>query len=194
MSEVVVFHSALGLRQGVKDFAEQIRKAGHTVTTLDLYDGEIFDNYEAGGRKWDELGIPKIMQMAQAFCADLAGDIVFAGFSRGAALAELMAATHPGAKGCLLMHGALPPEMLQLKTWPTNVPVQLHYNAHDPFRNPEHDVALENAVTSGGSPFNEYLYEGNTHLFSDKDMPDYNESAAQLMTERAVRFVNEALS
>src|SRR5438874_1068073 len=105
MSHVVVFHSALGLRQGVKDFAEQIRKAGHIVITPDLYDGEIFDDYAAGGSKWTELGIPTIMQMAQASCANLVDDIVFAGFSNGAALAEFMAATHSSAKGCLLMHG-----------------------------------------------------------------------------------------
>ena len=194
MSHVVVFHSALGLRRGVKDFAEQIRKTGHSVVMLDLYGGEVFDNYEAGGSKWAELGIPKIMQMAQAFCADLAGDIVFAGFSNGAALAELMAATHPSAKGCLLMHGALPLEMLQLKIWPKNVPVQLHYNVNDPFRKPEYDVAFENTVQSSGSQFKEYLYEGNTHLFSDKSLPDYNEVAAQLMIERAVQFIDKTLS
>lgn len=41
MAHVILFHSALGLRPGVHSFAEQLRKAGHTVTTPDFYNGEV---------------------------------------------------------------------------------------------------------------------------------------------------------
>ncbi len=46
MAHIVLFHSALGLRPGVQHFADALRKAGHAVTTPDLYDGEVFDSFE----------------------------------------------------------------------------------------------------------------------------------------------------
>lgn len=44
MAEVVLFHSALGLRTGVAAAADRLRAAGHTVHTPDYYDGEAFDD------------------------------------------------------------------------------------------------------------------------------------------------------
>ncbi len=189
MAHIVLFHSALGLRPGVHSFAEALQKAGHTVTTPDFYNGEIFDDYEAGNNKWSAIGIPAILQQAQAACAELKGHLIFAGFSNGAAVAEFLAATHPKAKAAMLMHGALPPAMLQLPAWPKHVPVQLHYNTNDPFRNPANDASLKQAVTAGGAPFKEFLYDGNTHLFADPDLPDYNEASAKLLLERVLDFI-----
>jgi dienelactone hydrolase len=39
MSDVVLFHHAQGLTDGVQTFAEQLRTAGHRVTVPDLDDG-----------------------------------------------------------------------------------------------------------------------------------------------------------
>ena len=64
MAEVVVFHSALGLRPAVLDWAERLRTEGHTVHTPDLFDGEVFDSLEAGARKRDEVGVPELMRRA----------------------------------------------------------------------------------------------------------------------------------
>ncbi|MEZ5776444.1 MAG: hypothetical protein R3D33_17580 [Hyphomicrobiaceae bacterium] len=41
MAIIVLFHSALGLRPAVHDFADAIRAAGHTVHVPDYYDGRI---------------------------------------------------------------------------------------------------------------------------------------------------------
>lgn len=49
--EVVVYHSAYGLRPAVIDFAEQLRAAGHLVHTPDLYDGEVFSDRNDAIRK-----------------------------------------------------------------------------------------------------------------------------------------------
>ena len=192
MAHVVLFHSALGLRPGVQHFADGLRKAGHTVTTPDFYDGETFDNYEAGNGKWFAIGIPAILQKAQAAAQKLAGGLVFAGFSNGAAVAEFMAATRPNAKGALLIHGVLPIEMLQIPAWPERVPVQLHYNEKDPFRNPDSDAAFEKAVKACGASFEEFLYSGNTHLFTDPGLPDYDSTSAKLLTERVLQFLAKA--
>src|SRR6266704_2055761 len=39
MAEVVLFHHAQGLTSGVVAFADELRRAGHTVHTPDLLDG-----------------------------------------------------------------------------------------------------------------------------------------------------------
>jgi hypothetical protein len=60
MTEIVLFHSAQGLRPGVSAAADILRSAGHTVRTPDYYDGEIFDDIEGGRRKRDALGFAEI--------------------------------------------------------------------------------------------------------------------------------------
>ncbi len=192
MAHVVLFHSALGLRPGVQHFARELQKAGHSVTTPDLYDGETFEDYKAGNGKWFAIGIPAILQRAQASAQELKDDIVFAGFSNGAAVAEFLAATHPQAKGALLMHGAMPPQMLQIAAWPATAPVQLHYGNKDPFRNPENDTGLQKAVEASGATFTEFLYDTNGHLFTDPDLSEYNETLAKQLMERVLDFVNNA--
>src|ERR687888_1936514 len=127
MAQIVLFHSALGLRPGVLASADRLRAAGHTVHTPDLFDGEIFDDLGEGVRKRDALGIPEIARRAQEAVAHLPARLVFAGFSLGAGPAELLAATRPGALGAVLMHGALPIEPFGIQFWPTGVPVQVHY-------------------------------------------------------------------
>jgi hypothetical protein len=49
--EVVLFHSALGLRPAVHEFADGLRKAGHTVHSLDSFEGEVFEDLDEGIRK-----------------------------------------------------------------------------------------------------------------------------------------------
>jgi dienelactone hydrolase len=179
----------LGLRPAVLDFAKQLTAAGHSVTAPDLYNGETFDDYEEGNKKWSALGIPALLKKAEELSKELTGELVYAGFSNGAALAEFLAATQPNAKGAVLMHGALPLDMLQLKTWPKHVSVQLHYNEHDPFRDPNNDTALQKSVEASGTFFKEFLYPGKTHLFADAALPDYDAASAKLMTERVLLFL-----
>jgi len=191
MTTILLFHSALGLRPSIKTFAQSLEGAGFTVLAPDLYDGKLFDDYNKGNEFWFSLGIPSLLQKASELATTVSGDVLFAGFSNGAAIAEYMAATHPQTKGALLMHGALPLEMLQVPKWPDNVPVQLHYNTNDPFRNTEGEDALKKAVKASGASFTEFLYEGTTHLFADASLPDYVKASADKMLERAITFCKE---
>jgi dienelactone hydrolase len=50
VTEVVLFHHALGLTEGVTAFAGDLRRAGHTVHTPDLYQGLTFGDLETGSR------------------------------------------------------------------------------------------------------------------------------------------------
>ncbi|HEX7242058.1 MAG TPA: dienelactone hydrolase family protein [Longimicrobiaceae bacterium] len=189
--EVVVFHSVLGLRPGVLRWAERLREAGHTVHTPDLYDGEHFDLMEDGFAKMEAIGgIPALVERTQAAVAHLPAELVYAGFSNGAASAELLAAVRPGARGAVLMHGALPlEEAFGVEAWPSGVPVQLHEAVDDPFREQAATDAFTAAVRASGAPLEVYDYPGSGHLFADPDLPDYHHESAERMLERVLDFL-----
>jgi len=58
MAEVVLFHHALGLTPGVVAFADELRRAGHTVHTPDLFDGRTFATIEEGMGYAEKIGFP----------------------------------------------------------------------------------------------------------------------------------------
>jgi dienelactone hydrolase len=187
--QIVLFHSALGLRPAVRDFAARLRAAGHVVHTPDFFDGEVFDSLEAGAQKRGALGIPELMRRAQLTVAALPNELVYAGFSMGAAAAEFLAATRPGAKGAILMSGANDPAKTGIKAWPREVSVQLHYAQNDPTIDLKAVSALASSVKASGAPITVYTYRGSGHLFMDKDFGGYNAEASWLMMERLLEFL-----
>jgi dienelactone hydrolase len=186
--EVVLFHSALGLRPAVQEFADHLRAESHTVHTPDSFVGEVFDDLEDGFRKRDALGIPELMERAQASVANLPSPIVLAGFSMGTGAAEFLAATRPGARGAILMHGALAPAAMGLEAWP-QVSVQIHYAQDDPLVDVDQVRALEAAARGSGVSPEIHIYDGVGHLFEDAGLPGHDEAAAQLMSERVLAFL-----
>lgn len=194
MAEVVLFHSALGLRPGVVAAADVLRSAGHTVHTPDYYDGETFESLDEGVRKRDALGYAEIAQRAQVAVAGLPAELVYAGFSLGVAPAELLAATRPGARGAVLMHGALAVEDLQgfgVERWPAGVPVGVHHAAGDPWVDAEGEVAaLGEGVRGVGAGFEAYEYPGSGHLFADPDLPEHDPASSDLMWRRVLGFLD----
>ena len=58
MAEIALFHHALGLTPGVVTFADELRRAGHTVHTPDLFEGRTFDSIETGMAHAQEIGFP----------------------------------------------------------------------------------------------------------------------------------------
>lgn len=194
MVEVVLFHSALGLRPGVVAAAERLRTAGHTVHTPDYYDGKVFDDLEEGVRKRDALGYPEIVQRVNQAVAELPAELVFAGFSLGTGPAELLAATRSGARGTVLMHGALPVEAFResfgLERWPAEVPVQVHYAIEDTWVATENIAALGEAVRRAGADFEAHTYPGSGHLFADPDLPEYDPNSSELMWRRVLDFLD----
>jgi dienelactone hydrolase len=193
MAEIVLFHSALGLRPGVASAADRLREAGHSVHVPDFYDGEVFEDLDDGLRKRDELGVAEILRRAREAVARLPAGLVFVGFSLGNDLAELLAAERPGARGALLMHGAVPIEAFSefgVERWPEGVPVQVHYAAEDPWVEAEEVAALGDAVRGAGASFEEHSYPGSGHLFADPDLPEYDRASSEAMWRRALAFLD----
>jgi len=78
MATVVLFHSALGLRPAVHDFADALRAAGHEVHTPDYYDGETFDTVEDGVVKRDALGMAIVQCVVIAvICLGLISRLIY---------------------------------------------------------------------------------------------------------------------
>jgi dienelactone hydrolase len=193
MAEIVLFHSALGLRPGVASAADRLREAGHSVHVPDFYDGEVFEDLDDGLRKRDELGVAEILRRAREAVARLPAGLVFAGVSLGNDPAELLAAERPGARGALLMHGAVPIEAFSefgVERWPEGVPVQVHYAAEDPWVEAEEVAALGDAVRGAGASFEEHSYPGSGHLFADPGLPEYDRASSEAMWRRALTFLD----
>lgn len=186
MTTVILFHSALGLTPSVIAFADALREDGHHVDTPDLFDGRVFDSLTEGIKMRDNIGIPALSERAVRSVASDAKSIVFAGFSMGAASAQMLAATHDGAVGCVLMHAALPIEALGLAAWPTTAPVQFHSTRQDPWVDRNVVASLQERI----GPFQCHWYEGGTHLFAEKDGSEYVSEHAETMLSRVRDFVS----
>lgn len=187
--EVIVFHSAYGLRPSIIEFADRLRAAGHLVHTPDLYDGEVYSDRSDAIRKMQELGFDKLLERAAAAVESLPHDLVYAGFSNGGACAELLAATRSGARGAILIHAPLMVRDLGWKVWPSNVPVQVHFADKDPIRNQAVIDVLGVKVRQSGATFEQLDYDAPGHLFADPFFPAYNANAAELMTTRVLEFL-----
>lgn len=186
MAEVLLFHHAQGLTPGVVAFADGLRAAGHVVHTPDLYEGNVFAGLDEGIGYAKQTGFDTILERGRK-CADgLPDDLVYAGFSLGVMPAQLLAQTRPGAKGALFFSAALPPTEFG-DSWPDGVPLQIHMMENDEWVDEDLPVARE--IVGAVDDAELFLYPGDRHLFADASLPDYDESAARLLTERVLAFL-----
>jgi dienelactone hydrolase len=194
MAEVALFHHVQGLTEGVLAFAEELRSGGHTVHTPDLFDGERPAGIEQGVAFAQSLG-DELDERADRAMIDLPADVVYAGFSMGAATAQRLAQTRPGARGALLYESCVPISgQWAFGPWPDGVPVQIHGMDHDPFFALEGDLdaARELVATVGPEVGELFVYPGDRHLFTDSSLPSYDADAASLVVERSREFLDRA--
>jgi dienelactone hydrolase len=186
---VVLLHSAQGLRPGVEGWADRLREAGHEVWAPDLYEGRTFDQLEAGIAHRDELGIPELMRRVEAALAEIPAEVVYCGFSMGAASAGYYAATRPGSRGAVLISGVTPLAQFGVESWPEAVPAQVHFTAEDPEVDHAGVEAFEHALDAVRARLEIHVYPGSGHLFADPDSPGYDAAAAELMLGRVLGFL-----
>ncbi|MDN5896798.1 MAG: dienelactone hydrolase family protein [Nocardioides sp.] len=183
MTDVLLFHHALGLTPGVLGFADTLRVAGHTVHTPDLYDGNVFDSLDDGLAHASEVGFGTIRERGVRAADDLPEALVYAGFSLGAMPAQDLAQNRPGALGALLLHSAVSPS--EFGTWP-GIPAQVHAMEDDPFLD-EGDLEAARELEQAGAEL--HLYPGDQHLFTDASLPAYDAEASALLTARVLEFL-----
>jgi dienelactone hydrolase len=191
MAEVVLFHHVLGRTDGLQAFADKLRASGHTVHLPDLFDGRTFDALEDGMAYARQLG-DAVDERADAAVAELPSALVYAGFSLGAASAQRIAQTRPGAAGVVLYDSCISlTAEWSFGPWPEGLPVQIHGMDQDPIFALEGDLdAARELVDHVGPELGElYLYPGDGHLFADPSAPGYDSEAAALATERTLAFL-----
>ena len=191
MTQIALFHSALGVRAGVTDAADRLRAAGHDVLVVDQYDGRTFDDQAEAGAFVDSIGFPELMRRALAAVEGLDDGFLVVGFSNGAGMAEYVVTQRPVA-GAVLLSGALPLAVLGSGPWPAGVPAQLHYGIDDPYRSQEWVDALVGDV-GAVAPIETFDYPCAGHLFTDPSLAEeYDAGSAELLWKRVVAFCDAA--
>jgi dienelactone hydrolase len=184
MTEVLLYHHIHGLTDGCLAFADELRAAGHVVHAPDLFDGKTFAELDDGMAYAREVGFDTILERGRLVAEGMPDEVVYAGFSMGAMPAQLLAQTRPGAKGALLLHAAIPLDEFG-GSWPEGVPLQIHVMEDDELG--DVDIARELADTIETAEL--FLYPGDRHLFTDSSLPVYDESAAKLVKQRVLAFL-----
>lgn len=188
MPDILLFHHAQGLTAGVRAFAEQLGRAGHTVHTPDLYDGHTFDSLDEGIGYARSVGFDTVQQRGLAAADGLPDDLVYAGFSLGVMAAQQLAQTRPGARGALLFESCVPPEEFG-GPWPAGVRLQVHGMESDPIFAGEGDLDAARKLVAEADDAEMFLYPGDRHLFADSSLTSYDAEAAELLTQRVLEFL-----
>ncbi len=179
MSTILLLHSALGLRPAVTEFGAALEDRGHTVVVPDYYEGEVFDDEDAGIEHRDRLGAKTLFKRILPVVEQLPDDAALGGFSLGAAFAQTLAATRGRSAGIILMHSVAAP----FGRWP-GAPVQVHRYEQDHWIEPEDVDLLRASVEAEGASFEDFVTPGKGHLFTDVHGPDGDAAATQLTVER----------
>lgn len=190
MAEVVLYHHALGQTPGFLEFADELRRAGHTVHAPDLYRGRTFDTGDTGIAFARELGFGQILEAGVRAADALPNEVVYAGFSLGVMPAQRLAQTRAGARGALLLHGCVPVTEFS-DSWPEGVPVQVHAMESDPYFVDDGDLDAARALVESSPSAELFLYPGEEHLFADSSQPSYVEEAASLLKQRVLAFLRD---
>jgi dienelactone hydrolase len=189
VAEVLLFHHAQGQTPGFLAFADELREAGHTVHTPDLFEGHTFSTLEEGVAFAGEVGFGEVMERGVRATDDLPPELVYAGFSLGVMAAQRLAQTRAGARGALLFSACVPVSEFG-SSWPDDVPVQIHAMESDPWFTDDGDLDAARSLVESTEQAELFLYPGGKHLFADASLPSYDEDAATLMTTRVLRFLS----
>lgn len=184
MAGVVLFHHALGLTSGIAWFADELRRAGHTVHTPDLFDGRTFPTLEEGVQHAEQIGFAEVIGRAARAVEQLPTNVVYAGFSLGVLPAQQLTQTRPGVRGALLYYSCVP--VAEFGVWPDGVPVQVHGMDADPIFVGEGDVEAARELVASTANGELFLYPGDQHYFLDPTLPSYDADAAALAMQRSL--------
>jgi dienelactone hydrolase len=188
---VALFHSVLGVREGIADAQRRLRAAGHDVVVVDQYDGQVFDSYPEAAAHAESVGFPELMRRAVDGVAALADGFVAMGFSNGGGMATFVAA-HRAVSRVVLCSGALPLDRIGIEHWPAAVPAQLHYAVDDPFKTSGSVESVLRSVNEAGAAAEYFQYPGSGHLFTDSSLPEeFDAAASDALWSQVIRFLAE---
>jgi dienelactone hydrolase len=190
MAELLLFHHIQGLTPGVVAFADELRAAGHTVHTPDLYDGRTFDTIQEGAAFSQGDGAPDLDKLADEAAAGLPPGLVYAGISSGVMQAQRLAQTRSGAAGAVLVDACIPiTGDWAFGPWPDGVPVQIHGMDDDEFFAHEGDIDAARGIVEAVPDAELFVYPGDRHLWLDSSLAAHDAEAAALLQKRVLEFL-----
>jgi dienelactone hydrolase len=190
MAEILLFHHVQGLTPGLVGVADQLRAAGHTVHTPDLFDGNTFATIPEGMAYAQRDEAPDLDKLADEIADGLPASLVYAGFSFGVPMAQRLAQTREGAAGALLFESCIPLSgEWAFGPWPVGVPVQIHGMDADEFFAGEGDIDAAHEIAEQVEDAELFVYPGDKHLFADPSLASYDADAAALLNERVLAFL-----
>jgi dienelactone hydrolase len=99
-----------------------------------------------------------------------------------------LAQTRAGAKGAVFVDSCFP--VSEFGSWPQGVPVQIHGMDADPIFVDEGDLAAARELVETVGVAELFLYPGDQHLFADRSLRSYDQTAATLLTQRVLQFLD----
>lgn len=187
MAEIVQFHHAQGLTAGLVEFADELRKAGHTVHTPDLFEGRTFGSIGDGMEYVNSVGFGEMINRADQSVEALADDLVYIGLSLGVVPAQKLAQTRPGARGAVFLYSCVPAS--EFGAWPPALPVQIHGMDADPYFVDEGDIEAARDIVEIADNGELFVYSGDQHYFTDSSLPSYDAAASELVLQRIITFL-----
>jgi len=186
MVQVVMFHSAYGLRQAEAGAAARLRAAGHDVITPDQYGGQTAGTLNAALALMGTVGWDLICARASQALEAVPGTAVLAGFSMGAGVIGSLWDRRRSAAGIVLLHGIAP---IPAGARP-GLPVEVHLAEGDPFA-PRQAVNRWRAdADRAGLAAQVFAYPGAGHFYTDPDLADYHPASTTQTWQRVIAFLS----
>jgi len=186
IAEIILFHHAQGLTEGLRDMAERLSAAGHTVHTPDIYSGAVFGRLDEGLEFASRIGHDAIEEVARRAARKHPHVNTVIGFSLGAFPAQLLAQEWKKIDSLVLVAGGLPPRDLG-GDWRFSVRLSVHAADPDDWIP---TGSLETLLRHARAP-HVHRYPGLGHMFVDPSSPDYDADAADLFEERLLAWLDE---
>lgn len=180
MTAVILFHSALGLRDVEREAARLLRADGHEVDLPDLYDGRVAADLESGLVLMRDVGWDAITARARAAVAKLPDSVALMGISMGAGVVAEIWNERPMTSAVLAIHAqaSIP------RAPSTTTRVELHAGDADSFVPKSTRAEWVSTAQAHGLRPNVWIYPGLGHFFTDPASPDYDEAGATTVWHR----------
>ncbi|MEV0916529.1 dienelactone hydrolase family protein [Streptomyces sp. NPDC049967] len=187
LMNIMLFHSTYGLRPAVHAAADRLRAAGHEVRVPDIFAGHTFETVEEGLAFQQETGKEELLKRAVLAAAPYSDSgLVYAGFSFGASVAQTLALGDAKARGLLMFHGT---SDIAESASVDELPVQLHVADPDPYETHDWLNSWYLQMRRTGADVEIYRYPGAGHLFTDAELPDFDQASAELAWKVGIGFL-----
>ncbi len=185
MAEILLFHHAQGLTEGLCALVDRLRAAGHTVHAPDMFAGHVFPRLDDGVAYAGRIGHDAIEDVARRTALHHPTADTVMGFALGAFPAQLLAQEWRRIRNCVLVGGAMPPAEIGGE-WRHTVRLSIHVADPDDWV-PDSELTPLILHAPGAHV---HRYAGKRHMFVDPSCADYDADAADLFEDRLLEWLD----